>query len=354
MENSRTGLRGGGGAHLSDGGAVGGVEVDDVGSHEEEVAHLARAGRGIAGAVRGRGRRRGERKARLRGCSFEVCHLRLDRRVAFRCADDRRGRREGASDVFRARCAGRRGERARRTRVASGGRASRNGNNHPARRRFAAKTRHSRPLTTSHFPRRSLSRQKNDSRTDGRRSPHHTRGCLRLNPRLPPRVGSARGGLPNQAACAPRAGQRSRRPHTGRLSHRHSRDVLLPRASPRAGVPASAERGPDQVRASEVRRAGAPALANQGPPRRGRERGPGRHHRSPPQQGRPVRSMERRKTPRGTPVGALRPRFAPPATQPATPRVLLNERSDPSSSVIPPIPTSIPIPRVGGVLVRGD
>ena len=207
---------------------------------------------------------------------------------------------------------------------------------------FRGKTRHSRPLTTSHFPRRSLSRQKNDSRTDGRRAPHHTRGCLRLNPRLPPRVGSARGGLPNQAACAPRPGQRSRRPRTGRLSHRHSRDVLLPRASPRAGVPASAERGPDQVRASEVRRAGAPALANQGSPRRGRERGPGRHHRSPPQQGRPVRSMERRKTPRGTPVGALRPRFAPPATQPATPRVLLNDRSDPSSSVIPP---PIPISR---------
>ena len=192
------------------------------------------------------------------------------------------------------------------------------------RRPFAAKTRHSRPLTTSHFPRRSLSRQKmtQEQTVD---VPHltspfpHTR-VSSFEPAPSPRVGSARGGLPNQAACAPRVGQRSRRPRTGRLSHRHSRDVLLPRASPRAGVPASVERGPDQVRAAEVRRAGAPALANQGPPRRGRERGPGRHHRSPPQQGRPVRSMERRKTPRGTPVGALRPRFAPPATQPATPR----------------------------------
>ena len=126
-------------------------------------------------------------------------------------------------------------------------------------------------------------------------------------PLSPPLFRSWRTATSGASLCA---GQRSRRPRTGRLSHT-TRDVLLPRASPRAGVPASAERGPDQVRAAEVRRAGAPALARQGPPRRARERGPGRHHRSPPQQGRSVRSMGRRKTPRGTPVGALRPRFAP-------------------------------------------
>ena len=147
MENSRTSLRQGGGAHLSDGGAVGGVEVDDVGAHEEEVAHLARAGRGIADAVRGRGRRRGERKAPLRGRPFEWRHLRLDRLADFLCADDR-DRREGAPDVFRARCAGRRGERARRTRVAFKGRASRKCRVPRQSTTFRGKTRRSHRITT--------------------------------------------------------------------------------------------------------------------------------------------------------------------------------------------------------------
>jgi hypothetical protein len=47
------------------------------------------------------------------------------------------------------------------------------------------------------------------------------------------------------------------------------------------------------------------------------------------------------------------PGSPPPATQPATPRVLLNDRSDPSRRVVP-IPIPVPIPRVGGVLIRGD
>ena len=151
-------------------------------------------------------------------------------------------------------------------------------------------------------------------------------------PLSPPLFRSWRTATSGASLCA---GQRSRRPRTGRLSHT-TRDVLLPRASPRAGVPASAERGPDQVRAAEVRRAGAPALARQGPPRRARERGPGRHHRSPPQQGRSVRSMGRRKTPRGTPVGALRPRFAPLRVPTRRPPGVVDARSDPSRAVIRP------------------